>query len=67
MGLEEHITKDMNISFVGEYNPTIFFMNGGRMGVKPSDIKGWDTPIWDKSKELRKNFTRENINKKKKK
>jgi len=47
-GLEDKITADMNVSFVGPYNPVTFSMGGYRMNVKPSDIKGWDTPIWGK-------------------
>jgi hypothetical protein len=45
--LEDAIKPDMNIDFVGPYNPVKFSFNGERKGVKPDDIAGWDTPIWD--------------------
>ncbi|MDA0589356.1 MAG: hypothetical protein O3C17_15230, partial [Planctomycetota bacterium] len=49
MGLEKEIKPDMDIAFVGPYNPVTFSFNGERKGVKPADIEGWDTPIWDKN------------------
>jgi hypothetical protein len=49
MGLQKDIKPDMNIAFVGPYNPATFSFNGERKGVKPADIEGWDTPIWIKS------------------
>ncbi len=49
MGLENAIKADMNIDFVGPYNPVTFRFNGYRRGVKPLDLKGWETPIWNKS------------------
>ena len=45
MGMEEHITEDANVSFVGPYNPSTFSFKPSVTDVKPSDIEGWDTPI----------------------
>ena len=48
MGLEKHIKADMNIAFVGPYNPITFKFKGYRKNIKPLDLKGWDTPILGK-------------------
>lgn len=48
MGLEKEIKPEMEIGFVGPYNPVTFSFGGERKGVKPADIEGWDTPIWSK-------------------
>lgn len=45
LGMEEKITADGPIAFVGPYVPTTFRFNGYRKGVKPEDLRGWDTPI----------------------
>ena len=47
MGLEKNIKADMDVAFVGPYHPTTFRFGGGRKKVKPADIAGWDTPIWN--------------------
>jgi type 1 glutamine amidotransferase len=47
MELEKHIKPDMDIAFVGPYHPTTFNFGGYRKKVKPADIAGWDTPIWN--------------------
>ena len=52
LGLEDAIKPDNNIDFVGPYNPTTFNFNANRQGVKPSDLTGWDTPIYDKGKAI---------------
>jgi hypothetical protein len=44
-GLEERITPDLKIGFVGPYQPTTFKFDGHRRGVKPADLAGWETPI----------------------
>lgn len=49
-GMEDSITSDMNIDFVGPYNPVTFAFDGYRLGVRPADMAGWDTPIMDPSK-----------------
>ena len=46
MGMEKDIKPDMDVAFVGPYNPATFNFSGERKGVKPADIEGWDTPIW---------------------
>ena len=48
LGMEDLIKPDNNIDFVGPYNPATFNFGGNRQGVKPSDIAGWDTPIYSK-------------------
>jgi type 1 glutamine amidotransferase len=48
LGMEDIIKPDANIDFVGPYNPATFNFNGERRGVKPADIAGWDTPIYNK-------------------
>jgi type 1 glutamine amidotransferase len=44
-GLEEVITGENNVDFVGPYNPVTFSFGGYRRGVRPADMAGWDTPI----------------------
>ena len=45
-GLEDQIKEDLNIQFVGPFNPT-WGRGGGRRaaGVKPADLAGLETPI----------------------
>ncbi len=50
IGLEDAIAPDLDIDFVGPYNPSTFKFEGYRRGVKPQDMAGWDTPIMDPSK-----------------
>lgn len=45
MGLESQIKPDLKIDFVGPYHPSRFSNGGHRKGVKPAEIKGWDSPI----------------------
>ncbi|MDZ4860923.1 MAG: ThuA domain-containing protein [Candidatus Hydrogenedentes bacterium] len=47
LGMEEQIKPDSQIAFVGPYHPTTFSFTEFRRGVKPGDIAGWDTPIWN--------------------
>ena len=49
-GLEDEITPDLEISFVGPYHPARFAFEGYRRGVRPADLAGWDTPIMDPEK-----------------
>lgn len=44
-GLENKITTDAKIDFVGKYQPTTYRFGGYRRGVKPSDISALDSPI----------------------
>lgn len=48
LNLESAIKADMNVDFVGPYNPVTFSFGGYRKGVKPADIKGFESPIWGK-------------------
>jgi hypothetical protein len=45
MGMEAAIKPDMNISFVGPFQPNQFSFGGHAKKVKPADLAGWDTPI----------------------
>jgi hypothetical protein len=44
-GLEEKIAADLNIDFVGPYQPSTFSFGGHKRHVKPADIAGWVSPI----------------------
>jgi hypothetical protein len=50
MGLEESIKADMNVGFVGPYQPTTFNFGGGRKKVKPTDLAGFKSPIMPNKK-----------------
>jgi hypothetical protein len=50
LGMEESIRADGPIAFIGPYNPATYNFGGYRRGVKPADIAGWDSPIYDASK-----------------
>jgi hypothetical protein len=52
LGMEEAIQPDAPIDFIGPYNPATFNFGGYRRGVKPSDIEGFDTPIYDAAKAI---------------
>ena len=45
MNMDDHITPDADVSFVGPYNPSTFSFKPSVTDAKPSDIEGWDTPI----------------------
>jgi type 1 glutamine amidotransferase len=45
LGMEQAITPDLDVSFVGPFHPVTFSFEGYRRGVRPSDMAGWDTPI----------------------
>ncbi len=51
LGMEKEIKPDMNISFVGPYQPRTFSFKGEAKKVKPSDLAGWDSPIMPKQPE----------------
>ena len=46
VGLEDKITPELKVDFVGPYQPT-WGHGGGRRapGTRPEDLAGWDTPI----------------------
>jgi len=51
-GQESDITPNLNIDFVGDYNPVMFCFSGHRRGVKPADIADFDSPIFDPEAEV---------------
>jgi hypothetical protein len=51
MGMEKGIKPDMNVDFVGPYQPTTFRGGGYARNVKPSDLAGWDSPIMPQGEE----------------
>lgn len=54
LGLEDAITAKMDVAFVGPYHPATFSFGGYRKKVRPSDIAGWDTPIWNPAASTKK-------------
>ena len=48
-GLEAAIKPDLEIAFVGPYQPNTFSFGGHAKNVKPSDLAGWDSPIMPES------------------
>ncbi len=57
IGMEDNIESDLNIAFVGPYNPSTFQFGGARREVQPQDLAGWETPIMDTTKPI-KPFTK---------
>lgn len=53
LGMDAAITPDLNIAFVGPFNPVTFSFDGYRRGVRPSDLAGWDSPIMSSDKPTR--------------
>ena len=45
LGMEDVIKSDLDISFVGPYQPSTFSFAGHAKGVKPADLEGWESPI----------------------
>jgi type 1 glutamine amidotransferase len=45
MGMEAAIKPDLDISFVGPFQPRKFSFKGEAKNVKPSDLAGWESPI----------------------
>lgn len=54
LGMETVITGENNVDLVGPYNPVTFSFGGYRLGVRPADMAGWDTPIMSNDKPLGK-------------
>lgn len=50
LGMEDEIKADAPIDFVGPYHPATYNFNGYRRMVKPSDIAGWESPIYQADK-----------------
>jgi len=51
LGQESDIKPDLKVSLVGPYNP-VTFGRGYRVGVQPSELAGWDSPIMPVDKPL---------------
>lgn len=51
LGMEDAIKPDLEIAFVGPYQPNTFSFKGEAKMVKPEDLAGWDSPIMPASKE----------------
>ena len=45
LGMEDAIQPDLDVTFVGPYNPSTFSFKPSVRDAKPGDIEGWDTPI----------------------
>lgn len=45
LGMEDKIEPDLNISFVGPYQPRTFSFQGCAKNVKPADLQSYDAPI----------------------
>lgn len=50
VGLEEKITPDLAIDFIGPYRPSTFKFEGEVKGVKPEDLAGFESPIMPAAK-----------------
>ncbi|MEP4078349.1 hypothetical protein [Haloferula sp.] len=50
-GLEAAIKPDLNIAFVGPYQPNKFSFGGCIRNVKPADLAGWESPIMPKGED----------------
>jgi type 1 glutamine amidotransferase len=44
-GIESAIQSDLDIGFVGPFQPSRFSNAGHVKGVRPADLAGWDSPI----------------------
>ena len=49
LGLEEHITDNLDIDFVGPYQPKKFKFNGQDKDIRPSAIRGYTSAILPRS------------------
>ena len=45
LGMETQIKPDLNISFVGPYQPRTFSFNGFAKNVRPADLQSYDSTI----------------------
>lgn len=51
-GLESRIEPDLNVDFVGAYQPATFRFGGHRRGIKPIDLMGLNVPIMSTTKPI---------------
>lgn len=47
-GLEAAIRPDLDVAFVGPFQPSTYNFGGFVKGVKPADVAGWESPILPK-------------------
>ena len=52
LGMEDAITATLKTDLVGPYHPSTFGV-GYRVGVRPADLAGWDSPIMAKDLPLK--------------
>lgn len=52
-GLEASIKPDLNVDFVGAYQPSTFRFGGHRRGIKPIDLIGLNVPIMSTTKPIK--------------
>lgn len=50
VGLEDSVTPQLNVDFVGAFQPAPFRFEGHRRGVKPSDLADLNSPIMTTTK-----------------
>lgn len=53
LGMEDAIDAGAPIGFVGPCHPAKFGFGGYRRGVRPGDIAGWESPIYDPDRPAR--------------
>ncbi len=51
-GVEEAITPDLNVDFVGAFQPATFRFGGHRRGVRPADLADLNSPIMSTTKPI---------------
>ncbi|MEM8668024.1 MAG: ThuA domain-containing protein [Planctomycetota bacterium] len=54
MGMEDGIKADSTVDLVGPYHPAPYRNGGHRIGVKPSDLAGFDSPIMSTERPIAK-------------
>ena len=54
LGLENIIKADLEIGFVGPYQPSTFNFGGEAKEVSPTELAGWDSPIMPEEKKEKK-------------
>lgn len=47
-GMESSIKPDLDIAFIGPFQPSTFSFGGYVKSVAPADLKGWESPIMPK-------------------
>jgi len=45
MGMDDAIEADNPVDLVGPYHPTTFSFTHFKRGIKPADLRGWNSPI----------------------